>query len=312
MKEKYGWIAFLLLSWILIDAILISFWPPITVDQLSLRLRFVSAKSICVLTMLIYFVHSVKSKYIMCGLEIFTVINCISYLYLGAGAFSAGSADMAFMAMMYPQMAFRPRHNKYEKAWAWFLRIFPLSCLFFNRPGSAVFMALALGLFTYLILEKKWKWIIPVPAALLALGYHMSWDFEYGQKLFLSDSGRLTPWTKFMQWWADNANMWIGTGTGTFQWLNTQVDIGRSDIWFTWMHNEFLQVLFEQGVIGLILMLALFAICLKKSVKVPFIFASLVSTAFVFCVHYPIRVIFGQIFVLLLIKLCFARKPNGA
>lgn len=93
-----------------------------------------------------------------------------------------------------------------------------------------------------------------------------------GDKLF-SDSLRFVAWTWSFEWWLPNANKFFGTGLGTFWGLGPWIqDTGvaknctalSSDAvcesakfayqyknYYTFMHNDFLQMVFETGALGL-------------------------------------------------------------
>jgi O-antigen ligase len=299
VKEKYGWIAFALLVWVLFEAILLFYWPLITIDTLSLRLRLVSARSFALVTMLIYFMTKIQPwhiKHMVVFFEVLTLINCGLYLYFGHGVMNAGSVDMAFMAMVYPMMLFR-------KKLTWsriIILVLPPACVFFKRSGSTVFFALALGIGAGLLLQRKWYWVLASTAACLGVGKYIA---DTGQGGLLSDSGRFEPWTVIMNWWVEWANMWMGTGTGSFQWLGPTIQNKENDL-LIFMHNEYLQVIFEQGVIGFALMLAMIFLCLKGARKSPWLLAPCMSTLFVFVTQMPLRFIFSQLFILMLMRLC--------
>ena len=300
VKEKYGWTAFLLLTWILIDAVLIFSWPGYTVDTLSLRLRLVSARSFVLVAVLVYFVSSLhfwNVALLAKFFEVMVVIECGLYLYFGYGLVNAGSADMSFISMVYPMMLFRRKITWLRLP----ILLLPLACLFFKVAGSTVFFSYAVGIGTYLLIRKKWFWFLLAVASLMATGYYVGENWSGG---FFYNSGRFEPWLLIMNWWYEWANMWLGTGTGTFQWLGPTIQNKDVDL-LVFLHNEYLQILFEQGLLGIGLMFSLIFICLKKAWKTPWLFSCCMSTLFVFSVQFPLRFLLPQIFVLLLVRLCF-------
>jgi hypothetical protein len=305
-RPKYGTIAFGMLAWVLVSALLIAYYPPYTVDILSLRLRFVSSKSFLVVVTLTWFVASLRKDRVYLLLTFFEaliVINSVSYVWWKYGLFNAGSMDLAFMAMVYPVILFRPR----RKNFAFYIQaLTPLACLFVNRPGSTVYMALALALSVFFIKERKWKILFPMLLGLMALGYYKS--YELGSYNFFSDSNRIAPWLQMMSWWWENANIWVGTGSGTFQWLGPEIQNAQTDGIFIWMHNEYLQIAFEQGLVGLALALGLIYFCVRGAWNRPWLLASIASTLFVFAVQFPLRFLFSQIFVLLLVRLALDKE----
>ncbi len=107
--------------------------------------------------------------------------------------------------------------------------------------------------------------ILVIFLGLLPYLKHFSWKFRDG-------SGRFTVWKLMLNFMKDGHTYWIGTGPGTFLAygpvlqlsqvkgpMPTQINI------FTFAHNEFLQLLFETGYIGLILALILIVEIFYKS-----------------------------------------------
>jgi O-antigen ligase len=69
-------------------------------------------------------------------------------------------------------------------------------------------------------------------------------------------------------WWFDNANPWTGTGTGTFFWLGPTAQMAHGPVgaegYFTYMHSDWLQILWEQGIPGLVLAFAIAVAAFRK------------------------------------------------
>lgn len=304
MTRKYGVISFLLLAYCLISAVWDFQMPELVNDLLSLNIEFVAAQSFALIVMIVFFVAALETKFLPYLVRLFEIVlvgNCATYIYNTWGLFNAGSMDTAFIAMLYPFLVFRPlqERSKWKIAWRIILAIFPLTCLFVNVPGSTVFFGLTIGLGTYLILKKMWPLVLSSSALLMAIGYLMG-PRSGG---FLNDSGRFEPWKLFMTTWWNGANHWWGTGTATFQWLGPEIQ-NKTEGLFIFMHNDYLQVIFEQGFIGFALSGILTIMCLRKAIKVPWLFASCLSTMFVAFFQYPLRFFFSELFVLLLIRLC--------
>lgn len=91
-----------------------------------------------------------------------------------------------------------------------------------------------------------------------------------GAELF-SDSNRIRIYTYSLNWWKDHANIWFGTGLGSYwafgpyaqklanQRIGTEV--------FTWMHSDWLQVLFELGIAGLLSVLSVAFFLVKNCLR---------------------------------------------
>lgn len=77
---------------------------------------------------------------------------------------------------------------------------------------------------------------------------------------FTADSGRYAIWRLGFKYWASEGHRWFGLGPGATRFLlpYSQVKYGwiphTKEIWI-WFHNDFAQVMFEQGIIGMISLL---------------------------------------------------------
>jgi hypothetical protein len=124
--------------------------------------------------------------------------------------------------------------------------------------------------------------------------------FVLGSK-FLGDSGRYHVWKMALSFWEFNASRsWLigvlGFGPGTYGFFGPAVQsaTGGSTI-FPWLHNEYLQVLFENGIVGLSLVLILLSTALYKTRKNPCLFAQISTFAFVSITQFTGRVFFTEL-----------------
>lgn len=101
-------------------------------------------------------------------------------------------------------------------------------------------------------------------------------------------------WPHIAQFPIDMDRWIFGMGLGTFRhWgpeiqMATQIEVGN---WWLWAHNDWLQIFFELGAVGLVLCLVCFArgayLLAKRRSIVPFGF--LISTGVVMAGNYPLR-----------------------
>ena len=333
--------ASLLLAWVLISATLTAFQPFYTQDLLSLRLRLVSARSFILVTLLVFGVWSLDYFRTFTWLKIMkwiAAVNSIIVLIMlhwyprGLGIFNAGSMDTTFIAMclplyFYQQPTFEESNAKSLLIWGAGFAVSVLSIIL--TPGTTAFLVLAFSLTSYFLLTRKWAAVIGSLCLIVSIGIAMQ-----GREL-TNDSGRLGPWKIFMTWWWDgppenwrstdavlpdgwhNIMEWrvehspvlLGTGTGTFQWIGPAIQNTRDNI-FIWMHNEYLQVLFEQGSVGLILMLWLILACLWRARNRPWLFATVMGACGACLTQFPLRYPVSQIFILLVIRACIDPVPR--
>lgn len=101
--------------------------------------------------------------------------------------------------------------------------------------------------------------------AITAVIIYLSAAYFLSGKPLLQTSMRWDAYKLFMGWWWTHANRWLGTGPSTFpnfspgiQYVNHfQITNDGGFIW-GWMHSDWLQCLFEYGIIGFVLIAAMF------------------------------------------------------
>ena len=86
---------------------------------------------------------------------------------------------------------------------------------------------------------------------------------------FASTNGRWEIWEMGLKYWWANANPWFGVGTGVttvyLPYLQNTLGVQRGN-WFMWFHNDWLQILFEQGIVGFSAVLVMFLCALKRAI----------------------------------------------
>ena len=169
--------------------------------------------------------------------------------------------------------------------------------ILFNASMSGCFAAATLPLF-FVRRPYPWHWIALVASSVLVAGQSMPfgvlvflgcvWMIQrrrfnelallavaaaclgfalMGDQL-LSSNSRFTAWRVAMSWWQDHANPWLGSGSGTFVSIGPDLTNGRHPDAFPakwmWLHSDWLQILFEQGILGLCLATAVFVTALRR------------------------------------------------
>jgi len=209
-----------------------------------------------------------------------------------------GTLDACFMALMSPIIL---------SSFGWFPCIFLLAAIVLTKSNTAIFLIPFMSCI-YLLLTKSWKKlgdVILISFILLAIIY-----LVFPEK-FMSDSGRFNNWELMMNWWNQKVkNHWIGTGPGTYwvysQWL--QGHKSGDPVW-SWMHNDWLQILFEQGILGLISVLFLYGAMLHKSFDRPVLFSMIVGYGFIGLTLYPLHLFIFQLIGVTLIHKTFIDEP---
>lgn len=139
------------------------------------------------------------------------------------------------------------------------------------------------------IMAGKWHWVLgsSIP---LVLGY-----LSQGWGLFNS-SGRIGMWKFFMKNWAINPfHLKYGTGFGTFSPMGRNLQTYLGDAvsnpqgnW-PWMHNDWLEFAFVCGIIGAVLMVAVYLSSLWRARIDKPLFLSIILFGVFMALDYPLH-----------------------
>lgn len=186
------------------------------------------------------------------------------------GAMGNPSMSISFMVVALP-VAAAQIFPKYR--WA-----------LFSMVGLSVLLsksAIALGLYICVLIMHMC--IIWLPA-IMPIGLILY--FIKGAEFF-SSSLRLEMWRLFMGVWKNNPANWLwGMGYGTFGVFSQNIqraladpangELARksfglseqinahADHWWVWLHNDWLQIIFELGVVGIVLCVATYLLAVKR------------------------------------------------
>ncbi len=149
--------------------------------------------------------------------------------------------------------------------------------------------------------EGRVTWPIFYGSAALAL-FVLGVGYALDPVHFFHSTGRFQAWRTIFDWWYSSGKILFGHGTG----MGSVVfyNAARSDMSFGpfyWAHNDYLQILFDNGVVGLASFLIALFYTLKKAFDRPWLFASLSGYAatmlFNFPLHVPVHAIVGAALV---------------
>lgn len=312
--HSFGFRFALALVYTLISAVMLFQNPNATWGELQTRIDATSAISFGT-TLLMVFVltaSQLKTLYVMLeNLFLIALINCVLVLIHGYGIFNASSMDCTFIALMMPY-GWIKRNALFNRkqtlgVWTEFIFVYGLPvATIIKAQGSTPYFILfgALAAWTIVYKSKIFSVLLAVP---LAIG------FITQKEQFLDNNGRFEVWRLFMSWFWDNANVLLGTGTGSFQWLGPAIQ-GTNKNLFLFMHNEYLQAIFEQGIVGFVLFSMVAISMLLKARKSPWLFCSLVSVLISMLTQFPFRYFVSQFLILVLLRITneeFRNGPNG-
>jgi hypothetical protein len=142
----------------------------------------------------------------------------------------------------------------------------------------------------YCLSFKRIKYLLLSPF-LLGLGW-----YSYGAKELLSSGDRFQMWEFFMTQWTRNPiHWWFGTGYGTFGVFSINLQNAhhfRSQYWWVWMHNDWLEMIFTTGLVGFSLLVSTYATGLWKLWRMERIaeLQSLLLFGLMMATNYPLRI----------------------
>lgn len=138
-----------------------------------------------------------------------------------------------------------------------------------------------------LSLSLPFRWRASI-FSLTGTGLAISVYFMGGLSIFLSGSGREELYQKAWQFWQSVGSPWIlGTGTGTFPALAWRFPVSNSH--FPFMHSDWQQILYEQGVVGLFFAIGLIVSLLWRTRHFPVHFAFWIGLAVSGIFNMPLR-----------------------
>jgi hypothetical protein len=233
-----------------------------------------------------------------------------SFLVLGHGYFYGGfygmlnnhSFDATFIACCYPIIAFIPSVNLNkisikEYIWIFICAFVPLIAIIKVGQSSA-YAVLFTSMAAYILSHKK-SILLSISTILVGLFFSI---YRLKDTAF-EGSGRFGVWDSSIILFNDMDSKISGFGIGTAEWMipfsQIRANGGKfpSDF-FTWMHNDYLQVLFEQGYIGLILLIIICINSIYKSYKLPWLFSTVIALLVAMSTQMPFRYMPFQIFII--------------
>lgn len=229
-------------------------------------------------------------------------IDCVFVMFHGYGMFNASSMDSTFIAMVFPLMITYRKWSKkkildfgVQTLEALVLIVLPIIAII-KASGSTAYVVLAMSFAGWAISTKRYKLASLSTLALLA-GYVVEISHDV-------DRTRPMHWKNLMGWWNLNADVMFGTGTGSFQWISPYIQLRQktNNEYLLWMHNEYLQALFEQGIIGFCIYMLAFGLIFQKSRKSPWLFATSLGIIGSCITYSPFRFFLSQFFILLICR----------
>lgn len=232
--------------------------------------------------------------------------------YHRGGFIGNASMNGCLIAFTYPFLTMRRYRldSLFGEIWAFIWCVLPVLAVFLTGASMAVGTmgaVLMAYLFSSMASRYSLKLRLTVSAGAMLvslLGGYVLW----GKELW-NPSGRFLIWKEAIKWWYGHYNIWFGTGAGTTSILlpyiqrQTNLEIGQ---WFLWFHNEWAQILFEQGIVGLLSFILLGWYTVKFAAGRVYLISALAG--YIICsignypAHMPLHALIGMALVAMAFK----------
>lgn len=212
-----------------------------------------------------YFIKNVNcGKVLDVGIPTFAILASLLSFIFGINLVPHVSSNATMIALGLPY--FIPKNKRRLEL----LKIIPLtislSCIVFGNASSPIGVS-AVVMGSYFLLNGKSRALVFLALIPLLIGGQM-----YGWEKLLNSTGRFRAWSVFMGYWSHDSipNVLFGYGVGSFEtisqviqnrtmfdlWIDSEGKL-RGQLWMH-MHSDWIQFIFEYGVIGFSLVLACF------------------------------------------------------
>ncbi len=316
---RHGLILYTVASYILLQGLINSFYPELLnqyfigadIGPGLINLTIASLKSLVFSIVVFSFVMGMDKKYFVHFMVILcwgSLLNCVIIFWhvlhhkAASGLMLTSCMDGPLLAIMYPFMYSMQGRMK------WVFRILPVVTIFITTSSVGI-GALCVALVFMFMKNKK---LLIIPGAIFGIAVVTN------SHLF-SDSYRFVCWAWSMKWWQLHASHIFGTGLGTYFPLGAYIQDTTKHLYvgtsgkitiYPFIHNDWLQCLFELGWIGLILIFGLFIECLRRTYRNPTLFASIMTFGATAVFVFPVRNIVTAVIGMFLVRLSLVEKET--
>lgn len=210
-----------------------------------------------------------------------------------SGLLVAPSFDLAFLALFVPFAPF-------------WLTMPIIATILTHHGATALLVLLAMG-FAWAIQNIRKRYLLP--GFTISLGATILLAYVHSSAELFDGMDRLRGYSRYMSFWTATWEFMIpGIGQGSYRWISFMLDYAAgSQIFNGEMHSDWLQMLFELGIVGFTLIILAYARAIRNTWRDPRLLPA-VFGAGAFCLTYhplrmaPTLLLFGLIFKLALQK----------
>lgn len=226
---------------------------------------------------------------VSCLLIVKKSLGLLPYAYMNNAA-----ADASMIAVLYPILICGPHRGQQAPTWLsiLFFIVPPIACGVSGSSTGVAAIGLASVIYYFSFIRKHEFRLI----ALIGLGATFVILLASIPLFFtdhvMADNGRYGIWRFMLTCWWHGYDRVFGAGGGTFFLLGPALMLKAkfdANALFAWMHNDYFQILFEQGIAGLVLFLLTAYVILKRAFNRLWLFSSLVTFGFTMLLQYPLR-----------------------
>lgn len=331
--KKFGIFAALFYSWVCIRAVIFFASPdsPVAAQGRDVEIAFdsLTSRAFLLTNIVTLWLCLFPYRAIIPALKAVLAVETLGVILrglFGRGPWymlDVGSLDGVLIAMLYGACCLRPELLSWKldtrKRMSGNIYSFWIDFCFVTLPIIAVFMtksSVGIGVLLAIIsLVAAFNKNVRLPVAVFVMSLVVFAAYYLGGQLF-DQSGRFESWTMALDWFERNVHQWKGAGTGVYwaqsdliatNWIFHHGGHGNKHV-FNMMHNDFLQVMFENGYYGLSLMLCTWVQAIYRSIQKPWLFASICSLGIVCFFDSFLRMPFAAMCLGLLMALALHKK----
>jgi len=244
---------------------------------------WVSAQDAFQILLIPILVLQIDTKKLIKALQIICAVNLVFAIltYKTRGAWYTGNTmDLAICSFFFLSWGHRAG------------TILNLFAVIFLGGSTAKLMMVS-----QLLAKYKKYWFSTLPLVLLAFFITRKYA-----PTFFTPSDRFTIWQYSMSFWEANSSKLFGEGIGAYSQIGPVLGEANKVHTYMWMHNDWLQVMFDTGFIGIGLSLALFFASLWKTRREPILLGQVLSFGVMMMFYSPLRLIIGQALLCVLLK----------
>jgi len=266
--KRLGFFVSVFWAYVLISALYILEYPAVPYGQLNIAFMASAGQTLAECIIIPFCIMNLSKRTFI---SIFNVFICIELFLLwknGYGLMVAPSFDTAVIACFMPFM--------------WFI-LMPIALItILTHHGSTAIVILIAQIVAY-TLKKK-------PILLLAVPVLIGSAYLHTKGKFFDSMERIHTWQFFMQkWWAEGWKIRLfGFHPGSFMWISLLLNRDPTYIYLQ-LHNDWLQILFELGFIGLGLAIGVFVSAVVKVWNDPKLLAAVFGCGAFACTYHPLR-----------------------